>query len=99
MDTEVLAVRSGRVVELREHWSDDDPMGGHETRVALRHDDGLSLSELPLADIVIAGPSRTSKTPISVYLAHTRGLKVALQKFDPYLKLVDMRMRLFFAFF
>lgn len=41
------------------------------------HDDGMRLDELPLADIVIAGPSRTSKTPLSVYLSHTRGLKVA----------------------
>jgi regulator of PEP synthase PpsR (kinase-PPPase family) len=44
---------------------------------SVRHDDGLSIHELPLADIVIVGPSRTSKTPLSVYLAHTRGLKVA----------------------
>ncbi|MBI4600552.1 MAG: kinase/pyrophosphorylase [Planctomycetes bacterium] len=44
---------------------------------AVRHDDGQCLHELPTADIVIVGPSRTAKTPISVYLAHTRGLKVA----------------------
>lgn len=43
----------------------------------VRHDDGLSAQEAPQADIVIVGPSRTSKTPLSVYLAHTRGLKVA----------------------
>ena len=43
----------------------------------VRHDDGLAIHELPLADLVIVGPSRTSKTPLSVYLAHTRGLKVA----------------------
>ena len=44
---------------------------------AVRHDDGLCLHELSAADAVIVGPSRASKTPISVYLAHTRGLKVA----------------------
>ena len=43
----------------------------------VRHDDGLGLHEAHLADIVLVGPSRTSKTPLSVYLAHTRGLKVA----------------------
>lgn len=43
----------------------------------VHHDDGQGLRELNRADIVIVGPSRTSKTPLSVYLAHTRGLKVA----------------------
>jgi regulator of PEP synthase PpsR (kinase-PPPase family) len=43
----------------------------------VRHDDGLSSHDAHLADIVLVGPSRTSKTPLSVYLAHTRGLKVA----------------------
>lgn len=39
MGTEVLAARAGTVVELREHWSDEDPQGGHENMVSLRHDD------------------------------------------------------------
>ena len=44
MGTEVLAARAGEVVELREHWSDDDTQGGHENVVILRHsDDTLSL--------------------------------------------------------
>lgn len=43
----------------------------------VRHDDGLSAHEVGQADIVLVGPSRTSKTPLSVYLAHTRGLKVS----------------------
>lgn len=43
----------------------------------VRHDDGLSPKDLAHADIVVVGPSRTSKTPLSVYLAHTRGLRVA----------------------
>jgi len=43
----------------------------------VRHDDGLNIDTLQQADLVIVGPSRTSKTPLSVYLAHTRGLKVA----------------------
>jgi hypothetical protein len=43
----------------------------------VRHDDGLNISTIHRADLVIVGPSRTSKTPLSVYLTHTRGLKVA----------------------
>jgi len=41
---------------------------------AVRHDDGANLSTLHEADIVLAGVSRTSKTPISMYLAQ-RGFK------------------------
>jgi murein DD-endopeptidase MepM/ murein hydrolase activator NlpD len=44
MGTEVLAARAGEVVELREHWPDEDTRGGHENVVILRHDDAtLSL--------------------------------------------------------
>lgn len=39
MGTEVRAARAGIVVELREHWADDDRTGGHENMVALRHED------------------------------------------------------------
>ena len=39
MGTEIIASRAGTVVELREHFSDDDPMGGHENMVSLRHED------------------------------------------------------------
>jgi len=40
------------------------------------HDDGRNPSSLDQADIVIVGVSRTSKTPLSIYLA-SRGWKVA----------------------
>lgn len=43
---------------------------------ALRHDDGQMTHELESADIVLIGPSRTSKTPTSVYLAYN-GFKTA----------------------
>ena len=36
---------------------------------ALRHDDGRRVHELPQAEIVLVGVSRTFKTPLSVYLA------------------------------
>jgi hypothetical protein len=42
----------------------------------LEHDDGLGLETLHEADIVLAGVSRTSKTPTSIYLAQ-QGYKVA----------------------
>lgn len=43
---------------------------------ALRHDDGQSINDLKDADIILIGPSRTSKTPTSIYLAYN-GFKTA----------------------
>jgi regulator of PEP synthase PpsR (kinase-PPPase family) len=43
---------------------------------AVNHDDGRGADTLDEADIVIIGVSRTSKTPLSMYLA-SRGYKVA----------------------
>ena len=43
---------------------------------AVSHDDGMNMSNLKKADMLIVGISRTSKTPTSMYLAH-RGYKVA----------------------
>jgi hypothetical protein len=42
----------------------------------VKHDDGMSLDTLAKADIVLLGVSRTSKTPLSIYLSY-RGFKVA----------------------
>jgi [pyruvate, water dikinase]-phosphate phosphotransferase / [pyruvate, water dikinase] kinase len=41
----------------------------------MNHDDGRNLESLDLADVVLVGISRTSKTPLSVYLS-LHGLKV-----------------------
>jgi len=41
----------------------------------VKHDDGLGLDTLGQADIILLGISRTSKTPLSIYLAY-RGYKV-----------------------
>ncbi|MEW6057132.1 MAG: pyruvate, water dikinase regulatory protein [Bdellovibrionota bacterium] len=41
----------------------------------IRHDDGRDLTELDKADIIILGISRTSKTPLAMYLSH-QGWKV-----------------------
>lgn len=40
------------------------------------HDDGQRIDDLPLAELVIVGPSRCGKTPLSVYLS-VSGWKVA----------------------
>lgn len=48
----------------------------HAIDYTLRHDDGQMTSELDEADIILIGPSRTSKTPTSVYLAYN-GFKTA----------------------
>lgn len=43
---------------------------------AVKHDDGQETRNLHQADIILVGVSRTSKTPLSIYLAH-KGWKVA----------------------
>ncbi|MBX3023233.1 MAG: kinase/pyrophosphorylase [Bdellovibrionales bacterium] len=42
----------------------------------VKHDDGKTLTHLDQADIVLVGISRTSKTPLSIFLSH-KGWKVA----------------------
>lgn len=42
----------------------------------VKHDDGKTMSALDKADIVLVGISRTSKTPLSIFLSH-KGWKVA----------------------
>ena len=41
------------------------------------HDDGQHPETLDAADVVLVGVSRTSKTPLSIFLSHFRGWKVA----------------------
>ncbi len=43
---------------------------------AVRHDDGRNAEDLARADLVLVGVSRTSKTPVSIFLAY-RGWRVA----------------------
>jgi regulator of PEP synthase PpsR (kinase-PPPase family) len=42
----------------------------------IKHDDGLGLASIAAAEIILLGVSRTSKTPVSIYLSY-RGWKVA----------------------
>jgi regulator of PEP synthase PpsR (kinase-PPPase family) len=55
-------------------FSDDYFQRVEAVEFAVRHDDGANLSTLHEADIVLTGVSRTSKTPLSMYLAQ-RGYK------------------------
>lgn len=42
----------------------------------VKHDDGKTMADLDQSDIVLVGISRTSKTPLSIFLSH-KGWKVA----------------------
>lgn len=59
----------------------------------VKHDDGQSTQDLEEADIVLVGVSRTSKTPLSMYLAG-KGYKVAniplVEGLNPPRKLFDI---------
>ncbi|MCD9026114.1 pyruvate, water dikinase regulatory protein [Cohnella silvisoli] len=51
----------------------------------VRCDDGKDMNVIPQADIVLLGVSRTSKTPLSIYLAH-KGYKVCNYPIVPDIK-------------
>jgi regulator of PEP synthase PpsR (kinase-PPPase family) len=59
----------------------------------VRHDDGKTIHDLDQADIVLVGISRTSKTPLSIYLSY-RGWRVAnlpiVLGIDPPPQLIDL---------
>lgn len=55
---------------------------------AMAHDDGQLPQDLSVADIIILGVSRTSKTPTSIYLAQ-RGFKTANLPLVPGIELPD----------
>lgn len=71
-----LGVES-RGVAGRQHQLDEDYFSRVDAiNYALAHDDGQAHWELDQADIVLVGPSRTSKSPTCVYLAY-KGFKTA----------------------
>lgn len=67
-----MSHQPGRQYELTKHYYSRI----EAINYTLAHDDGQATWELEEADIVIVGPSRTSKSPTCVYLAH-RGFKAA----------------------
>jgi len=61
----------------RQHVLDDEYFSKIEAlNFVLNHDDGQSTRTLDMADVIIVGVSRTSKTPTCIYLAN-RGIKAA----------------------
>ena len=54
---------------------------------ATKNDDGKNPDSIPRADIVILGPSRTSKSPLSLYLAQHYGYKVVNVPIGPQIQL------------
>ena len=61
----------------RQHIMDAEYFGRIDAMTfALHHDDGQATQSLQEADIILAGVSRTSKTPTCMYLAN-RGIKAA----------------------
>lgn len=62
----------------------------------VRHDDGRNIDDLDQAEIVLVGVSRTSKTPLSIFLAY-RGWRVAnvplVLGIDPPEKLFELPRR------
>ncbi|MCX7832172.1 MAG: kinase/pyrophosphorylase [Actinobacteria bacterium] len=75
-----------RIIDVSIHEGIAKPLRGNSRRNYLRlieaiefagrHDDGRNAKDISEADLVIIGVSRTSKTPLSLYLANL-GLKVA----------------------
>lgn len=67
---------------------------------AVRHDDGANLHTLFQADLVLLGVSRTSKTPLAMYLAH-RGYKTGnvplVPGMDPAKEILDLDPRKVFG--
>ena len=67
---------------------------------AVRHDDGANLRTLHEADVVLTGVSRTSKTPLSMYLAQ-RGYKTGnvplVPGLDPPTELLELNKKRVFG--
>ncbi|HEY8528352.1 MAG TPA: pyruvate, water dikinase regulatory protein [Paenibacillaceae bacterium] len=59
---------------------------------AVKYDDGKDVRGLMLARVVLVGVSRTSKTPLSIYLAH-KGIKTANYPLIPEVKPPDELFR------
>lgn len=78
--TDALEDQLGQVAKARpgrQHMMDDAYFARVEAiQFTIAHDDGVAWEDWEAADIVLAGVSRSSKTPTAIYLAN-RGYKVA----------------------
>ena len=109
-----LDVLGGMIAKLADHlraeprsqpgllhgFSDDYFKRIEAVEFAVRHDDGANLHTLFRADLVLTGVSRTSKTPLSMYLAQ-RGYKTGnvpiVPGIDPPRALLDLDPKKVFA--
>lgn len=93
---EVLRVEPRAEPGLLHGFSDDYFKRVEAVEFAVRHDDGANLRTLVDADLVLTGISRTSKTPLSMYLAQ-RGFKTGnvpiIPDLDPPQALLDLDPR------
>ena len=74
-----LGVRSTHSIGRSHNMADAE---GYKSRIeainfSLAHDDGQSHKNLPMADVILVGVSRSGKTPTSLYLAMQYGIKAA----------------------
>lgn len=74
--TDLLEISPLALPGLFKHLNEDYFARIEAIDFAVNHDDGCRPEELNLADLVLIGVSRTSKTPISIYLSY-RGYRVA----------------------
>ncbi len=87
-----LGVDSGHVPG-RQHVLDEDYFARIDAmQFVLAHDDGQALHDVHLADVILVGVSRTSKTPTCVYLAN-RGVRAANVPYVPDLGLPEDVLR------
>lgn len=95
-------------IEVMSHYlgiESTDRKGGHRLlnedyfkrmeaiNFTLAHDDGQGLDDIELADVILTGVSRTSKTPTCVYLSN-RGVRAANVPLVPSIGLPDKIMNL-----
>lgn len=97
---EVLKAEPRAQPGLLHGFSDDYFRRVEAVEFAVRHDDGANQRTLVDADVVLTGISRTSKTPLSMYLAQ-RGYKTGnvpiVPGIDPPQALLDLDPRKVFA--
>lgn len=68
--TDVLAVSPRSEAGLFRQLEEEHVLRVEAVNFAVKHDDGNRTEELDQADLVLAGVSRTSKTPLSMFLAY-----------------------------
>lgn len=65
----VVGAKPVQVPGLQYRYDDKYDARMQAIEYTVKHDDGLGLATLAEADIILVGPSRTGKTPLSMYLA------------------------------